>query len=194
MRDAVPGQELRQDVLWEIRLALVEVAGEQVDRQQPAPFEVEQQGEQAVGILAARQRHQPALAGPRHREILDRLARVAQQPLAQLVELDRGRRSRGTANARRLRRFGDVGIVDGHGRFSSSRLARLPGQAKTGSACHGPNTDQPVRCASISSAAVPSSELPVGPRPGDQTAIDALPGATARIPPPTPLFPGRPTR
>ena len=43
--------------------------------------------------------------------------------------------------------------------------------------------------------AVPSSELPNAFRPGDQTAIDACPGTTARMPPPTPLLPGsRPNR
>lgn len=41
---------------------------------------------------------------------------------------------------------------------------------------------------------VPSSELPLALRPGDQTATVALPGATTRMPPPTPLLPGRPTR
>ena len=61
--DAVTAEEIRQHVLREVRLALVEVAGEQIDRQQAAPFEVEQHGEQPVGILAARQRHQPAIAG-----------------------------------------------------------------------------------------------------------------------------------
>jgi len=91
VRYAVLRQEFRQDVFREIRLALVEVAGEQLDRQQPAPFQVEQYRQQSIGILAARQRHQPALARLRHREILDRLAHIAQQALSQLVELDRWR-------------------------------------------------------------------------------------------------------
>ncbi len=56
-----------------------------------------------------------------------------------------------------------------------------------------PNTDQPVFVASISSASDPISEFPLPFRPGDQTATEARPGATARMPPPTPLFPGRPT-
>jgi hypothetical protein len=106
-------QEIRQDVLGKVRLALVEVARDELDGQQAAPFQVEQQREQPVGILAARQRHQPALTRPHHREILERLARVAQQPLAQLVELDRGRRipehrvaGRALALLRRLDRGG----------------------------------------------------------------------------------------
>ena len=55
------------------------------------------------------------------------------------------------------------------------------------------NTDQPVNSDNSCSARVPSSELPNAFRPGDQTAIDACPGTTARMPPPTPLLPGKPT-
>ena len=53
MLDAVRFEIVRQDVLGEVRLALVEVAGQQVDRQQPAPFEVHQDGEQPIAVLAA---------------------------------------------------------------------------------------------------------------------------------------------
>ena len=91
VRDAVGAEIVRQDVFRVIRLALVEIAGKQLDRQQAAPFEVEQQGKQAIGILAARERNQPALAGLHHGEVFDRLAGEPQEPLAQLVELDRGR-------------------------------------------------------------------------------------------------------
>ena len=56
-----------------------------------------------------------------------------------------------------------------------------------------PNTDHPVSRTKASMAAVPSLELPCAFRPGDQTAMDARPGAMARMPPPTPDFPGRPT-
>lgn len=56
-----------------------------------------------------------------------------------------------------------------------------------------PNTDHPVSRTKTSIAAVPSLELPCAFRPGDQTAIEARPGAIARMPPPTPDFPGRPT-
>ena len=57
-----------------------------------------------------------------------------------------------------------------------------------------PKIDQPIRLVSASSAMRPRCELPLASRPGDHTAIDALPGAIARMPPPTPLLPGRPTR
>ncbi len=62
------------------------------------------------------------------------------------------------------------------------------------SAPHAPKIDQPIRFANISSAIRPRCELPLESRPGDQTAIEALPGTTANMPPPTPLLPGRPTR
>ncbi len=58
---------------------------------------------------------------------------------------------------------------------------------------HAPKIDQPMRWDSISSAIRPRCELPQASSPGDQTAIEALPGAIARIPPPTPLLPGRQT-
>ena len=54
----------------------------------------------------------------------------------------------------------------------------------------GMNTDQPVASASRSSARVPSLELPRVLRPGDQTAMLALPGTMARMPPPTPDLQG----
>ena len=56
------------------------------------------------------------------------------------------------------------------------------------------NTDQPVRRDRLSSASAPTSELPASFSPGAHTAMDALRGAIARMPPPTPLLPGRPTR
>ncbi len=92
MLDSDGGEIIGQDVLGKIRLPLVQIAGQKLDRQQPAPFEIEQQRQQPIGILAARQRHKPALARLHHREIFEGLARIAQQPLAQLVELDRRRR------------------------------------------------------------------------------------------------------
>ena len=57
-----------------------------------------------------------------------------------------------------------------------------------------PNTDQPVARATASIASAPRLELPTAFNPGDQTAIEARPGAIAKIPPPTPGFPGQPTR
>jgi putative endonuclease len=56
-----------------------------------------------------------------------------------------------------------------------------------------PKIDQPVRSLSCFRARVASWELPTALSPGDQTAIDAMSGAIARMPPPTPLLPGSPT-
>ncbi len=62
----------------------------------------------------------------------------------------------------------------------------MRGRTKRATQRRAENTLQPVSAASISSARVPSSELPLGLSPGDQTAMLALPGTTARMPPPTP--------
>jgi hypothetical protein len=56
-----------------------------------------------------------------------------------------------------------------------------------------PKADQSSLSVSISKARVPSNELPLSFSPGDHTAMDAVLGAIARMPPPTPLFDGRPT-
>ena len=94
MRHAHPFQKLRQHRRRKARLALVEVAGQQLDRQQPAPFQLVQHRQQRVAVLAARQADQPlaGVAASDHAVLLDRLAHVAHDPLAQLVEL--GRRGR----------------------------------------------------------------------------------------------------
>ena len=52
-RHANRGKPVRQHVLRKARLALVKVAGNQVNRQGALPLEIHQHGEQAVGILAA---------------------------------------------------------------------------------------------------------------------------------------------
>lgn len=57
----------------------------------------------------------------------------------------------------------------------------------------GEKIDQFIALASFSNAIDPSLEFPAALRPGDQTAIDATPGTTPRIPPPTPLLPEMPT-
>jgi hypothetical protein len=49
-----------QDVFGKVRLALIEIAGDQIDRQHAAPLQIHQQRQKPVGILAARQRNQPA--------------------------------------------------------------------------------------------------------------------------------------
>jgi hypothetical protein len=59
---------------------------------------------------------------------------------------------------------------------------------------HAPKIDQPILLLRASSATRPRWELPFASRPGDQAAMEALPGAIARMPPPTPLLPGSPTR
>ena len=56
------------------------------------------------------------------------------------------------------------------------------------------NTVHPIRRASRSAATVPRAEFPCSLSPGDQIATEASPGTMTRIPPPTPLFPGSPTR
>ncbi len=58
----------------------------------------------------------------------------------------------------------------------------------------GPKIDQPIRFVSASSAIRPRCEFPEASSPGDHAAMDALSGAMARMPPPTPLLPGKPTR
>jgi hypothetical protein len=45
-----------------------------------------------------------------------------------------------------------------------------------------------------SNALVPASELPLAFKPGDQTQMLNSLGITAKMPPPTPLFSGKPTR
>jgi mannose/cellobiose epimerase-like protein (N-acyl-D-glucosamine 2-epimerase family) len=54
------------------------------------------------------------------------------------------------------------------------------------------NTDSPVRATNISSAFMPSSELPVASSAGDHTLSVSRSGTTATMPPPTPLLQGRP--
>lgn len=54
--------------------------------------------------------------------------------------------------------------------------------------------DVSVRRTNCSSAAVPTRELPDLSSSGDQTAMLQCFGTIATIPPPTPLFAGRPTR
>src|SRR5690606_21337657 len=101
--------EIWQDMLGKVRLTLVEIAGKQFDRQQPPPLEVEQDGEEAVGILAARERNQPALARPHHAITFDRFARLPEKPLAQLVEFD----GRGRCPEHRMAGGGVVDLDDG---------------------------------------------------------------------------------
>jgi hypothetical protein len=81
-------QKLGQHMFWKPRLPLVQVTCQQVHRQQPPPLQVRQDGQQGVAILAAGQAHQPALARApaNHRKVVQRLAHLPHQPLAQLLE------------------------------------------------------------------------------------------------------------
>ena len=56
------------------------------------------------------------------------------------------------------------------------------------------STEQLVSWLNRSSATVPTTEVPNRSSSGDHTAIAALPGTMATMPPPTPLLAGRPTR
>jgi hypothetical protein len=85
-----------------------------------------------------------------------------------------------------------AGMSDSHARpdASSRRIAVRNATPEP----HAPKIDQPILLVRASSATRPRWELPFASRPGDQVAMDALPGAIARMPPPTPLLPGNPTR
>ncbi|MNE30846.1 hypothetical protein D3C80_1243860 [compost metagenome] len=79
-------QIFRQNVFGKVRLTLIEIARHQIHRQQAAPFQVHQQRQQAVAVLAAGKANQPALLAFQHVKVFKGLAHIAQQPLAQLVE------------------------------------------------------------------------------------------------------------
>ncbi len=70
-----------------IRLPLIQIAGQNFDRQQPAPFQFMQDREQGIAVLAARQTDQPFAARFDHTVFFDRLAGMAHKPLAQLAKL-----------------------------------------------------------------------------------------------------------
>ena len=73
-------------MLGKVRLALIEIAGDEFDRQQSTPAKLHEHRQQAVGILAARQADEPATLAPEHGEILEGLPRLADQLLPQPVE------------------------------------------------------------------------------------------------------------
>ncbi len=78
--------------------------------------------------------------------------------------------------------------------WRQARVARTPARRHQDGPAAQPKTDQPMARASCSAAWVPMWELPKPLSPGDQIPTEARPGAIIRIPPPTPDFPGRPTR
>ena len=65
-RHAEGCEVVRQHVRREIRLLLVEVDGEQLEAHRRAALQRQQQVEQRVGVLAARQAHHDAVAGADH--------------------------------------------------------------------------------------------------------------------------------
>ena len=54
--------------------------------------------------------------------------------------------------------------------------------------------DRAVILVNNSKAITPAKELPAESNPGDQTHTASSPGTKAKMPPPTPLFAGKPTR
>src|SRR5262245_62289211 len=87
--NAVPVEKIGQHMFRKVRLSLVEVAGQEIDRQKTAPLQIEQCRQQSKGILSARKRDQPSVAWPDHRKVFHRLPGQSKQALAELVELDR---------------------------------------------------------------------------------------------------------
>ncbi|MND99818.1 hypothetical protein D3C80_922100 [compost metagenome] len=81
----------RQHMFGEIRLALIQIAGDEFDRQKAAPFQIEQQRQKTVAVLAAGKADKPALLAVQHAEITEGLTHIAKQPLTQLVEGNRTR-------------------------------------------------------------------------------------------------------
>ena len=85
--DLHPGQKFGQDGGRKVRLALIQIAGQQIHRQQPAPLQVLQHSQQRIAVFAAGQADQPARPALDHAIGFKGLAHVADQPLAQLLEL-----------------------------------------------------------------------------------------------------------
>lgn len=81
-----------------------------------------------------------------------------------------------------------------NGRAGTHRISTVSGPfIGPGSQTHQ-NTDQFNLCATSSSALSARTELPLLSSPGLQATMEPRPGATATIPPPTPLLQGKPTR
>ena len=98
----------------EARLPLVEVAGEKLDRQQAAPLQLVEGGEQRVAVLAAREADEPARrpGGPCRRSRSPRGS--PHDALAQLAELGRSRaRRRRAGGCRRGRAWAELAGIRG---------------------------------------------------------------------------------
>ena len=89
-RHAAAVEIARQHVGGKARLLLVEVDRDELERQRRAPLQRQQDVEQPVAVLAARQADHHAVAGVDHRIVGDRLPDQPAQALAQLVELEVG--------------------------------------------------------------------------------------------------------
>ena len=85
------GQKIGQNRRRKARLPLIEIAGQQIDGQKPAPLQFGQRGKQGIAVLATRQADQPFLTrggwvAVDHGVAVDRLAGFADDALAQLAE------------------------------------------------------------------------------------------------------------
>jgi len=87
--DAEPGQVLGKHLGREARLLLVEVDGDDREVGRGALAQLDQDVEQRVAVLAARDADHDAVAVLDHREVGDRAADLAMQALPQLGDLDR---------------------------------------------------------------------------------------------------------
>ena len=85
-------KEFRQYGRRETRLTLIEIAGKDIDRQQPAPLQLMQDGKQGVAVFAAGQADKPAGAPFDHAILFDGFARLPHDAFSQLFE--RGARRR----------------------------------------------------------------------------------------------------
>ena len=114
-------KKFRQHRGREAGLSLIQIAGENFDRQQATPLQFVQNGQQGIAVFAAGQANQPFWLGAvggafDHAEILDRLAGLAHDPFAQLAEL----RAAGGAMEKRV----DIVCVVQHERGIEDAQAR----------------------------------------------------------------------
>ena len=112
-----------QHVGGEARLFLIKVDGNKLEGLRRAPLQRQQDIEQAVAILAARQADHDAIVGVDHRIVGDRLPNKPAQALLKLVELE-VRFSRVLAHRRGCRLQARVENVLGHLRILLQRVCR----------------------------------------------------------------------
>ena len=89
-RHAARLEEARQHVGGKARLLLVEVDGDDLERERRAAFERQQDVEQAIAVLAAGQADHHAVVRRDQAVLADRLADLPAQALAELVGLELG--------------------------------------------------------------------------------------------------------